>query len=261
MDFQGSIRAAGSWHFICCLHVLGCFLTTTLGIKQQRRDHIIERWVCSEPFWLQRLAGKCMCCSLGNERIKKPHNYILGEEGLSKLHDILGPEETFSEIYNSRTKLQVKKVANWSDFTSSPFLLGIVMCASLAGLCFCCARPPRSLPKANKSSLLLHLTLMAAARNVISWDCCPNLAISSPWVPSPTDQSPSRGWFKAEISRLDQQESIDKMQTVSCPVWDAVSTYVSLEMISLDDRKKGGHMVLRRLLDLMSLFQSRISST
>lgn len=51
------------------------------------------------------------------------------------------------------------------------------------------------------------------------------------------------------------------MQTVACLVLGAVNTYIGLEIIDLDHRKKGGHMVLRRLLDLMSLFQSRISST
>jgi len=89
----------------------------------------------------------------------------LWEEVLRKLCDILGPEETFSDIHNTRTKLQEKKLTKWLGFTTSLFLLGIKRCASLAGFHFCCARPPSSLPKAKKCSPLLHVIIMAAARH------------------------------------------------------------------------------------------------
>lgn len=80
-DFQGSISVASFWGFVCCLHVLGCFLTMSLGIKQQRRDRLFARCVCSEPFRLQRTARKCTCCRLRNERIKKtPTTVFLGKK-------------------------------------------------------------------------------------------------------------------------------------------------------------------------------------
>lgn len=87
-----------------------------------------------------------------------PHNCVCGEEGLCKLHCILGPEETFSVIYNTGTKLQLKKVTNWKCFPANPFLLGIARCASLAGLHFCCAMPP-SLPKVSKINSILEVNI------------------------------------------------------------------------------------------------------
>lgn len=60
---------------------------------------------------------------------------------------------------------------------------------------------------------------------------------------------------------LGQQGSIDEMQTVACLVLGAVNAYITLDIISLDHGKKGGHVISRRLLNLMPLFQSRISST
>lgn len=54
--------------------------------------------------------------------------YFFWEECFNTLQN--DSDETFLEIHDTGIELQVKKVTSWSGFTTSPFLLGAVRCAS-----------------------------------------------------------------------------------------------------------------------------------